>query len=304
MIGYYSSIGRNGKLLVFCRQVYQFVEPTRVFRKYFFLPNISSAEAVTNSYNLLHLRYRFYTDCLIKVSLYKQSYKPFSTKGGSKMKSGRKHLLGMVVAVNVLSVIVAGNVMADDGVWRANYAQVKLGAFQPTGDLDDADFDAGPLASVAYGRYLTRYLSVETSIEGFGTQNDDIRGTNTIAGSYELENTLATSAFLVTLKGEYPVGPVSFFGGIGGGFYVVTLDSDVDTSMIGDFSIDDDDSVFGAHVVAGANYDITDRFFIGLEGMYRWTDDVDLSETVALIPVEYSGDLSGFSVTVNAGFRF
>jgi opacity protein-like surface antigen len=220
------------------------------------------------------------------------------------MKSGRKHLLGMVVAVNVLSVIVAGNVMADDGVWRANYAQVKLGAFQPTGDLDDADFDAGPLASVAYGRYLTRYLSVETSIEGFGTQNDDIRGTNTIAGSYELENTLATSAFLVTLKGEYPVGPVSFFGGIGGGFYVVTLDSDIDTSMIGDFSIDDDDSVFGAHVVAGANYDITDRFFIGLEGMYRWTDDVDLSETVALIPVEYSGDLSGFSVTVNAGFRF
>jgi opacity protein-like surface antigen len=220
------------------------------------------------------------------------------------MKSGRKHLLGMVVAVNVLSVIVAGNVMADDGVWRANYAQVKLGAFQPTGDLDDADFDAGPLASVAYGRYLTRYLSVETSIEGFGTQNDDIRGTNTIAGSYELENTLAASAFLVTLKGEYPVGPVSFFGGIGGGFYVVTLDSDIDTSMIGDFSIDDDDSVFGAHVVAGANYDITDRFFIGLEGMYRWTDDVDLSETVALIPIEYSGDLSGFSVTVNAGFRF
>jgi opacity protein-like surface antigen len=194
--------------------------------------------------------------------------------------------------------------MADDGVWRANYAQVKLGAFQPTGDLDDADFDAGPLASVAYGRYLTRYLSVETSIEGFGTQNDDIRGTNTIAGSYELENTLAASAFLVTLKGEYPVGPVSFFGGIGGGFYVVTLDSDIDTSMIGDFSIDDDDSVFGAHVVAGANYDITDRFYIGLEGMYRWTDDVDLSETVALIPVEYSGDLSGFSVTVNAGFRF
>jgi len=220
------------------------------------------------------------------------------------MKSGRKHLLGIVAAVNVLSVIVAGNVMADDGVWRANYAQVKLGAFQPTGDLDDAGFDAGPLASVAYGRYLTRYLSVETSIEGFGTQNDDIRGTNTIAGSYELENTLATSAFLVTLKGEYPVGPVSFFGGIGGGFYVVTLDSDIDTSMLGDFSIDDDDSVFGAHVVAGANYDITDRFFIGLEGMYRWTDDVDLSETVALIPIEYSGDLSGFSVTVNAGFRF
>jgi hypothetical protein len=62
--------------------------------------------------------------------------------------------------------------------------------------------------------------------------------------------------------------------------------------------------VFGVHVVAGANHDIPGRFFIGLEGMYRWTDDFDLSETVAHIPVEYSGDLSGFSVTVNAGFRF
>jgi opacity protein-like surface antigen len=85
---------------------------------------------------------------------------------------------------------------------------------------------------------------------------------------------------------------------------VVALDSDIDTSTHGDFSVDDDDSVFGAHVVAGANYDITDRFFIGLEGMYRWTDDFDISETVALIPVEYNGDLSGFSVTINAGFRF
>ena len=220
------------------------------------------------------------------------------------MKSGRKHLIGIVAAVNVLSIIVAGNVMADDGVWRANYAQLKLGAFQPTSDLDDAGFDAGPLASVAYGRYLTRYLAVETSIEGFGTKNDDLHGTSNIIGSYEQENTLATTAFLVTLKGEYPIGPISLFGGIGGGFYVVTLDSDIDTSTRGDFSVDDDDSVFGVHVVAGANYDITDRFFIGLEGMYRWTDDFDLSETVAHIPVEYSGDLSGFSVTVNAGFRF
>jgi opacity protein-like surface antigen len=219
------------------------------------------------------------------------------------MKLGRKHLIGIVAAINVLSIVVAGNVMAADGVWRANYGQVKLGAFQPTGDLDDAGFDTGPLASVAYGRYLTRYLAVEASIEGFGTKND-IRGTSGIAGSYKQENTLATTAFLATLKGEYPIGPVSLFGGIGGGFYVATLDSDIDTSMLGHFSTDDDDSVFGAHVVAGANYDITDRFFIGLEGMYRWTDDLDLSETVALIPVEYSGDLSGFSITVNAGIRF
>ena len=108
----------------------------------------------------------------------------------------------------------------------------------------------------------------------------------------------------MTLKGELPVGAASIFGGIGGGVYTVTLDSDIETSRLGDFSTDDDDTVLGAHVVAGANYDITDRFFAGVEGMYRWTDDVDIHETVATIPVEYSGDLSGFSVTFNGGFRF
>ncbi|KJS03260.1 MAG: hypothetical protein VR65_03390 [Desulfobulbaceae bacterium BRH_c16a] len=218
------------------------------------------------------------------------------------MKSGRKHVIG-ILAVGVLSIFIAGSVLADDGAWRANYGQFKLGGFQPTGDLDDADFDAGVQVSGAYGRYLTRYLVVETAIEGFALEND-VRGTSATAGSFEQDNTLATAAFLVTLKGECPVGPVSLFGGIGGGFYLVNLDSDIDTSLLGDFSTDDDDAVFGAHVVAGANYDITDRFFVGLEGMYRWTDDLDLFETVALIPVEYSGDLSGFSITVNGGYRF
>lgn len=219
------------------------------------------------------------------------------------MNTGRKHLIGLLAAVNVLSVFTAGNVMADVADRRANYGQVKLGVFQPVGDLDDAGFDTGGEFSGAYGRYLTPFLVFEAGFSIFATESDS-RGENDIAGSYKQEDRLSAGAFLLTLKGEYSIGSASLFGGIGGGVYSVTLDSDIDSTRLGDFSADDSDAVLGAHVVAGVNFDITDRFFVGMEGMYRWTDDVDLFETVATIPVEYSGDLSGFTVTVNGGFRF
>ena len=219
------------------------------------------------------------------------------------MKVGRKRVIVMLAAMNVLSIFAAGDVMADDVVEKSNFAQLKLGAFQPTGDLDDADYDAGLQAALSYNRYLTRYLVVEAAVDGFGVENDS-RGANASAGSYEREDTLSVGAILVTVKGEIPVGQANLFGGIGGGLYSVTLDSDIESSRLGDFSADDDDQVFGAHVVAGVNYDITERFFLGVEGMYRWTDDVEIIETVASIPVEYNGDLSGFSVSVNGGFRF
>lgn len=218
------------------------------------------------------------------------------------MNAGRKRMVGMLAAVNLLGLCLAGNVLAAS-VDNPNYGALKVGLFQPTNDLDDADFDTGWDVAGTYGRYLNRYLVAEASIDGF-SMDSDIRSSNEIAGNYKLDSTLSVAAILVTLKGELPFGPASIFGGIGGGFYTATLDSDIDSSQLGSFSTDDDDQAFGAHVVLGANYDITDRFFLGLEGMYRWTDDLDIHASVASIPVEYSGDLSGFSVTFNGGFRF
>lgn len=217
------------------------------------------------------------------------------------MNRGKRYFVGMLAAAGALGILVAGNAAAD--MESPNYAQLKLGAFQPTGDLDDADFDTGFQISGSYGRYLTRYLIVEAGIDGFAVDSD-VEGSNATAGDYDQDNSLSVAGFIVTLKGEVPVGAASIFGGIGGGLYTATLDSDIESSRLGDFSTDDDDQVLGAHVVAGVNYDITNRFFAGVEGMYRWTDDLDIQETVASIPVEYEGDLSGFSITVNGGFRF
>lgn len=217
------------------------------------------------------------------------------------MSGARKQMVGMLAAAGMLSILCAGNALAE--MERPNYAQVKFGMFQPTDDLDDADYDTGFQMGGAYGRYLTRNLIIEAGIDGFSV-DDDVDGSNDIAGTYDQDNTLSVAAFLLTLKGEVPVGQAAIFGGVGVGLYTATLDSDIESQRLGNFDTDDDDQVFGMHLVAGVNYDITERFFAGVEGQYRWTDDVEIDESVASIPVEYNGDLSGFAITFNGGFRF
>jgi hypothetical protein len=112
------------------------------------------------------------------------------------MQSGGKRIIGMVAGASLLCLLTAGNVMAVDPV-RANYTQVKLGVFQPLGDLDDDEFDTGAQIAIAYGRYLTPYLLVEAAVEGFGMEND-LHGSNSIAGNFEQDNTLSAGAFLLT----------------------------------------------------------------------------------------------------------
>ncbi len=184
-----------------------------------------------------------------------------------------------------------------------NYGQIRLGVNEFTDDMDDADMDTGVDLGAAYGRYLTPYLVLEAAIDFFASDRD-VRGSNRTAGSYDIDDTLGVMAVLATIKGEFPVGRVRIFGGGGVGYYLVALNSDIDTAYLGDFDEDESDSVFGAHVVAGVNFDITRRFFAGLQGMYRWTDDIDIDERVATVPIRLEGDLSGYVVNLTAGFRF
>jgi opacity protein-like surface antigen len=217
------------------------------------------------------------------------------------MERRKAKLLVLFTAVNVASLCGAGTVMAEAETPRLNYTQVKLGMYQPTGDLDDAD--SGATFGVVYGRYLNRYLVFEAGFDVLGSDRTE-RGGNDQAGAYTQDNTLVGVGGLVTLKGEYAAGPLALFAGIGGGIYAVTLTSEIESSRLGDFDNDDSDGVFGAHVTVGATYDINERFFIGLEGRYRWTEDICIRESVASVPVEYSGDLSGYTITFNGGFRF
>jgi len=62
--------------------------------------------------------------------------------------------------------------------------------------------------------------------------------------------------------------------------------------------------VLGAHIVVGASYDLSERFFIGIEGLYRWTEKVKIEKTAVSVPVTYSKNLDGYTVAATLGFRF
>lgn len=190
-----------------------------------------------------------------------------------------------------------------DAVDYRNYAQVGLGFNQFSADLDDAGYDTGVASHATYGRYLGKYLAVEASL-GFFAAQWDFSGSTVAAGSYKREDTLLVSSLLATLKGEIPAGPVRVYAGAGFGVYHANLNAEIDTANLGDFDVDDEDTVFGTHVVAGGRYNFTQRIFAGVEGLYRWTGDLDIDKTTGTVPVQIKDDLEGFTVTLTAGYRF
>ncbi len=214
-----------------------------------------------------------------------------------------KKLALVVLVLMVLAAGFTGSAGAEADSTYRNYGQIHLGVNDFTEDMDDAGFGAGLAVGGRYGRYLNRYLILEAEIDFFGADSES-DGFSTATGNYEREDVLAVFGVLATLKGEFPVGPVRIFGGGGVGYYFVSLSSELDTQTMGDFDSDDGDGVFGAHAVIGANYDITQRFFVGLQGLYRWTDDVDLHETEGPLLIDLDGDLIGYTITLSAGFRF
>ena len=201
-----------------------------------------------------------------------------------------------------LGGLILNAAWADSGEYK-NYGQVGLGFNQFSADLDDAGYDVGIAAQATYGRYLTKNLAVEGTFAFFHA-DQDFSGSTGVAGSYTRDDKIDVSSFLATLKGEIPVGPVTLYGGAGIGVYYATLNSEIETASLGDFDVDEEDTVFGVHLVVGGRYDITQRLFVGAEGLYRWTGDLDIDKTTGTVPVQLKDDLEGFAVTLTAGFRF
>ena len=184
-----------------------------------------------------------------------------------------------------------------------NYGLAGIGLNRPTGGLDDAGYDTGLTTRITYGRVLSKNLVVEGTAEFFFT-DQDLNGGTDDAGYYTREDTIGVSALMVTLKGQVPAGPLTLFAGAGVGGYYIALDSEIETTAFGDFDVDDEDSVWGVHVVLGATWDLTRRIFLGGQWLYRWTDDVKIEKRVGTVPVELKGDLDGYAVTFMGGFRF
>ena len=215
--------------------------------------------------------------------------------------------IGRSLLIVIWVVMVFGALAWTPG-WAAamdfrNYGLAGIGLNRPTGGLDDAGYDTGLTTRITYGRVLSKNLVVEGTAEFFFT-DQDLNGGTDDAGYYTREDTIGVSALMVTLKGQVPAGPLTLFAGAGVGGYYIALDSEIETTAFGDFDVDDEDSVWGVHVVLGATWDLTRRIFLGGQWLYRWTDDVKIEKRVGTVPVELKGDLDGYAVTFMGGFRF
>jgi opacity protein-like surface antigen len=211
----------------------------------------------------------------------------------------------LTMVVGITAVMIAGwiGMAGAESDTYHNYGQIRLGLNAFSGDMEDADYDTDINLGVAYGRYLAPHLVLEAALDVFGADKE-IHGSTPTAGNYKREDTMAVMALLATIKGELPAGPLTFFAGGGVGGYFLALNSEIDTAYLGDLDKDDNDTVIGVHVVAGVDYNITPRFFAGLQGLYRWTDDIDINASTGTVPVCLEGDLDGYSVMLTGGFRF
>ena len=128
-------------------------------------------------------------------------------------------------------------------------------------------------------------------------------GYDPMVGNWTEKDEIQAIPLTITAKGIYPGEGFELFllGGVG--LYFVNGELDISTSALGSLSFSDDETVFGFNVGLGANFNITENIFFGIEGKYLWAkaEFEDVSDGMSL---ELDADLDGFTVTGNIGLRF
>ncbi len=177
----------------------------------------------------------------------------------------------------ILSSLIPVLAHAED---KNNYFAVKSGIYAFRSDLREANIDVGFDGEVVYGRYLVRNLVIEA---GTGYFHD---GVNKGFG-----NCIKGAPITLTAKGIYPVGDFELFLGAGLGVYFARFQG-----MANGRIADAGDTLFGGHLVAGTNLNVSRRFFVGIEGKYIGTNRGDFDALTAT--------LNGYTFTASLGFRF
>lgn len=163
-----------------------------------------------------------------------------------------------------------------------NYTVIKIGQYSPTGDLDDLGFDSKIVLGINYGRYLNKNLVLEAGLEVFGSDYEEGPVNTYFTG-------FATP--ILTAKGVILKGRFEFYGGGGFGLYQTKLDLNAPSG-----DVDESDTVFGYHILAGLAFDVTPYWYLGLEGKQLWTGESDFKIVKT--------DADGRFITLNLGLRW
>ncbi len=156
------------------------------------------------------------------------------------------------------------------------------------------DFDSGFAGEVVIGKYFRPTLALEGGIGHFDTDTS-FTGIIPPFGLVDAKIDVSVTTISLTAKGLHPIEIGELYMGVGIGIGLVDVDAELSGALSGSGS--EDDTVFGFQILAGANFNITEKCFLGVEGKYYIT----VSEP------EIGGeefDADGFIITGVLGFRF
>jgi opacity protein-like surface antigen len=203
------------------------------------------------------------------------------------MKISYIHFL--VFAVVLASI--ASPVSASDK--PKNYLALKAGIYSPTEKYDLENFNGGTRThldpetgfngEIALGHYFIPALALELGVGYFES--------NGSPSAEPGDTKLKVVPVLATAKVLLPLGPIEPYGEFGIGAYFTRLDVHGNLSSFDGSS----ETTYGLHAGVGLNIDLTDAFFVGVEGRYIWAEPSFGGEDVKI---------NGFTTTADLGFRF
>jgi opacity protein-like surface antigen len=137
----------------------------------------------------------------------------------------------------------------------------------------------GFMGEIIYGYYLNSNIVLEG---GIGYFHD---------GTIELKDIRGMS-FMFSVKGVYPVENFKTFAGGGFGVYSTKYKRKITEHL----DYEDNNIIFGGHLLIGANVDISSAMFIGVEGKYLLTEKGKFNSLNA--------NINGIATMLSFGLRF
>ncbi len=184
-----------------------------------------------------------------------------------------------------------------------NYFALKVGVYSPFSDELD-NFDSGFNGEIAFGHYFHPNFALELGVGYFEIQSENRSYYNHYYyRGYHDEDRISVVPITLSLKPALQFAPFEVYGLIGGGLYIIDVETREYSGRTGSFSFSDSDSVFGAHLGGGFNWNINPRVAIGLELKYIWAEK-KFEKTINSTKFEVDADLQGLQTTLNLSFRF
>jgi len=206
-----------------------------------------------------------------------------------------KRLYFLLFVLTIAVYALPSYVIAADN----NYITLKPGIYSPQSN-SLKHFDTGFNGEIAFGHRFNPNVAIEAGIGHFNTE---------ATFRYPFRANIHYNVVPITLSGKliWPADKWEFFGVGGLGAYIISMDTKVSgtiNSWSGRASFKDADTVFGAHLGLGCQYNITPKLFVGAEGKYLWARPARLRDHTRGITFDARPRMDGVLATAVMGFRF